>query len=112
MLSDVVVLGVGARSHIGLDALQTTLAVRASKLRPRACHMIDRHGEAIAMCRLPSISDHVQGLPRFVALAIPPLIQATFAWRREHESRGIEPAPLKKRSRCAPYRWFLRLSEI
>lgn len=92
MLPDVVVLGVGARSHINLDALQVTLAARANKMRPRESHMIDRHGEPIGTCRLASLSDAEQGLPRFVGLAVPALVQATFAWRKELEARGPLPA--------------------
>ena len=92
---DVVILGVGARSHVGLDALQTTLATRANKMRVRESHMIDRQGEPIGTCRLESISDAVQGLPRFVALAVPPLVQATFAWRKLLSARGpIPPLPV------------------
>jgi len=76
-----VVVGVGARTHAGLNALQATLATRASKMRPRESHLVDRHGEPISMCRIPSIGDDVMGLHRFVALGAPALMQATWPWR-------------------------------
>jgi 3-oxoacyl-[acyl-carrier-protein] synthase I len=88
------IVGVGARSAIGLDALQTTLAVRANKTVIRASHMIDRHGEPIGTARLACIDDAVQRLPRYIALAAPPLVQATFAWRHQYASRGEAAPPL------------------
>jgi 3-oxoacyl-[acyl-carrier-protein] synthase I len=74
---DTVICGVGARTHAGLNAMQAMLATRANKMRPRASHLIGRHGEAMGMCRLASIADNVQGLERFVALARPGFIQAS-----------------------------------
>ena len=78
--SDVVIVGIGARAPTGMNALQVTMTSRAKKSFPRACHMIDRVGEPIGMCRLGSIGDDVMGLPRFVALAAPAAIQASYAW--------------------------------
>ncbi len=85
---DHVVVGVGARTHAGLNALQATLATRASKMRPRESHLIDRHGEPVSMCRLPSIGDDVMGLHRFVALGAPALMQATWTWRERYVRLG------------------------
>ncbi len=93
---DIVVCGVGARTHAGLTALQATLAVRAGKMRPRASHLSDRHGEPIAVCRVASIGDDVQGLSRFVALASAPMIQATHAARSADGTlqRATPPLPV------------------
>jgi 3-oxoacyl-[acyl-carrier-protein] synthase-1 len=88
-----VVIGVGARTHAGLTALQATLATRAGKMRPRESHLVDRHGEPISMCRLPSIADDVSGLHRFVALGAPALMQATWP-RRERQTRLGQAMPV------------------
>ncbi len=86
--ADAVVVGVGARSHNGLTALQVTMSVRAGKLEPRESHIIDRHGERVGVCRLMSIGDRVQGLDRFVALGAPALRQAVFPWLDMFAQRG------------------------
>ena len=80
MSSDVVIAGVGARTHAGLTALQVTMMSRAGKSFPRESHVRDRAGAAIATCRLASIADNVQGLQRFVALGAAPLAQAAQPW--------------------------------
>ncbi len=92
--SDVIVCGLGARTHAGLTALQAMLAVRAGKMRPRPSHLSDRHGEAIAVCRVASIADNVQGLARLVALACAPMIQATHAVRSTDAMLNRASAPL------------------
>ena len=56
------------------------MGVRAGKLDPRVCHMIDRAGDAIGTSRLASIGDQVMGLDRFVALGGPPMTQAAYPW--------------------------------
>jgi 3-oxoacyl-[acyl-carrier-protein] synthase-1 len=89
-----VVVGVGARTHAGLNALQVTLATRANKMRPRESHLVDRHGEPVSMCRLASIGDDVMGLHRFVALGAPALMQATWPWRENHLRSGHAASPL------------------
>jgi 3-oxoacyl-[acyl-carrier-protein] synthase-1 len=92
MSRDVVVVGVGARTHTGLNALQATLAVRAGKLLPTPCHIRDRHGDEIGFCCAP-IDERIKGLMRFVALAVPPLIHATREWAAvERAQRGAPPA--------------------
>jgi 3-oxoacyl-[acyl-carrier-protein] synthase-1 len=73
------VLGVGARAATGLDALQVTMSERADRLRVRGSHMLDRAGEPIGVCRLPSIGDATQGIDRLLALAAPALVQAARA---------------------------------
>lgn len=91
-----VIVGVGARSHAGLNAEQVTLATRAGKMRPRESHLVDRHGEPVSMCRLPSIGDDVMGLQRFVALGAPALMQASWPWRENHVRSGhvVPPLPI------------------
>lgn len=56
------------------------MGVRAGKLDPRACHMIDRAGEPIGTARLASIGDQVMGVDRFVALGGPPMTQAAYPY--------------------------------
>ncbi|WP_437603809.1 beta-ketoacyl synthase N-terminal-like domain-containing protein [Sorangium sp. So ce590] len=92
--SDVVVVGVGARAPSGLTALQVTMSVRALKMDPRESHLIDRHGEPMVMCRLPSIDDEVMGVDRFVALGGPALTQAAFAWLAAERRNGRTARPL------------------
>ncbi len=90
---DVVIVGVGARTHAGLNALQATLAVRAGRVLPTPCHMRDRRGDEIGFCRAP-IDERVKGLMRFVALAGPPLIHATRDWVNRERARGGAPVAL------------------
>jgi 3-oxoacyl-[acyl-carrier-protein] synthase-1 len=95
-VSDAVIVGVGARAPLGLTALQVTMSVRAGKMDPRDSYLIDRAGAPIAMCRLPSIGDHVMGVGRFVALGGPALTQAAFPWLSAEQKRGqsVRPLPL------------------
>jgi 3-oxoacyl-[acyl-carrier-protein] synthase-1 len=93
MTRDVVIVGVGARTHAGLNALQATLAVRAGKILPRPCHMRDRKGDEIGFCQAP-IDERVKGLMRFVALAAPPLIHATRDWVARERARAGPPQAL------------------
>lgn len=90
---DVVVAGVGARTPFGLTALQATMSARADRFAPRESHMIDRHGEPIAMPRLASIGDHVTGLPRFVGLGGPSLTQAAHPYLAA-AGQGASPLPV------------------
>lgn len=95
-VSDAVIVGVGARAPLGLTALQVTMSVRAGKMDPRDTYLIDRAGAPMAMCRLPSIGDHVMGLERFVALGGSALTQAAFPWLSAEQKRGpsVRPLPL------------------
>lgn len=91
-----VIVGLGARTHAGLNAQQVTLATRAGKMRPRESHLVDRHGEPVSTCRMPSIADDVMGLQRFVALGAPALMQASWPWRENHVrfGRSVPPLPI------------------
>ncbi|KYF68173.1 hypothetical protein BE11_36360 [Sorangium cellulosum] len=95
-ISDVVIVGVGARAPNGLTALQVAMSVRALKMDPRVSHLVDRHGEPMAMCRLPSVGDNVMGVDRLVALGGPALTQAAFAWlaAERRSGRTVRPLPV------------------
>jgi len=88
------VVGVGARTHTGMTALQAVLSIRANKMVPRESHIVDAGGAPIATCRLASIADNVQGLERFLALAAPALVQACHPWLALERIRFGEPRPL------------------
>jgi 3-oxoacyl-[acyl-carrier-protein] synthase-1 len=86
---EAMVVGVGARAHNGLSALQVAMSCRAGLMDPQESHMIDRHGEPIAMCRIMTVSDRVQGMARFVALAAPALAEALEPWRQAEAARRV-----------------------
>ncbi|AGP36435.1 beta-ketoacyl synthase N-terminal-like domain-containing protein [Sorangium cellulosum] len=94
--ADAVLVGVGARAPCGLTALQIAMSVRALKMDPRPCHMVDKNGESIATARLPSIGDDVIGLDRFLALGGAALAQATYPFRSVQEQRraGLPALPV------------------
>ncbi|WP_437708914.1 beta-ketoacyl synthase N-terminal-like domain-containing protein [Sorangium sp. So ce448] len=92
--AEAVIVGAGARAPNGLTALQVTMSVRALKMDPRASHLIDRAGEPMVTCRLPSIGDHVMGLDRLVALGGPALTQAAFPWLSAERQRRRAARPL------------------
>jgi 3-oxoacyl-[acyl-carrier-protein] synthase-1 len=92
--SQVVVVGVGARAHTGLSALQVTLAARAHKMRPRESHILHKDGTPIGLCRLGSISDATFGLERFAALGAPSLVQACYPWADTQRTRLGHVPPL------------------
>ena len=92
--SDAVVVGVGARTHTGMTALQAVMAIRANKMVPRESHIVDAAGNPVGTCRLPSIADNVQGFDRFVALAVPALVQGTHSWLAFERRRTQQPKPL------------------
>jgi 3-oxoacyl-[acyl-carrier-protein] synthase-1 len=70
------IVGVGARTHTGRDALAATMTWRARRSLPRETPMVDRAGEPIGMCRARALPDDLLGLDRFVALAAPALAEA------------------------------------
>lgn len=95
-LTDAVIVGVGARAPNGLTALQVTMALRANKMDPRESYLVDRVGEPMSLCRLPSIGDHIMGLERLVALGGPALTQAAFPWlaAERKKSQNVKPLPV------------------
>lgn len=89
-----VIIGVGARTIGGLTAQQVTMSARSGRFLLRESHLIDRHGEPMTVARLPSIGDQSAGLPRFVALGAPALLQALFPWREWVSRQGMTESPL------------------
>jgi 3-oxoacyl-[acyl-carrier-protein] synthase-1 len=77
--AEVVVVGLGARTATGLTALSAAMTSRAGKSTPRECHMVDRTGAPIAMCRLATIGDDVLGAARLLPMAAPALREAAEA---------------------------------
>lgn len=94
--SNFVIAGVGARTCIGLDALQTTMGIRAEVLRPSETRFVDPKGEPVGMCCVACLDPLVTGAERLVALARPVMLEATAPWRRlEQAKRGaVSPMPL------------------
>ncbi len=70
------------------------MAIRASKMRPRESHMIDKRGDHMANCRVESIGDNVFGLERFVALGAPPLREAASVHLEQVSARYGVTSPL------------------
>ena len=68
----VCVVGVGARTAIGLTAPASAAAVRAG-IAGFADHpyMIDQNGDPFVVARAPYLSDDVVGAERFIELALP-----------------------------------------
>ncbi len=84
---DCVVVGVGARTCIGLDALQTTLGIRAELLRPADTRFVDKDGDLVGMCCVRCLSTAETGAKRLIALAAPAMQEAARSWRRVEEAR-------------------------
>ncbi len=79
MTSKPVVLSVGARSPLGLSALQTSLVWRAGKLAPFPLPWLDKRGTPASSVRARCVGDDVVGASRLVALAAPALRDAARA---------------------------------
>ena len=71
-----VVVGVGARTAIGLTAMQTTFLLRASAYGMREAPLADENGDPVTMCFLPTIDPQLVGAPRAVRLAVPAVLEA------------------------------------
>jgi 3-oxoacyl-[acyl-carrier-protein] synthase I len=71
-----VILGVGARSPLGLSALQVTMSARALRLEPRSTDFRDRKGYWIGAARAECLDDAMVGWERFAALGAPALREA------------------------------------
>jgi 3-oxoacyl-[acyl-carrier-protein] synthase-1 len=71
------VAGIGARTPFGLDARQTTLALRASMFAPRPSPWrSQRADQVLGSHRSAAIDDAVEGGERLFALALPALSEA------------------------------------
>lgn len=73
-----VILGVGARSPLGLSALQVAMNARALRLEPRSSDFQDRKGYLIGAARAECLADDIVGWERFAALGAPALREAAF----------------------------------
>ncbi|MEP7120931.1 MAG: hypothetical protein ABJE95_08485 [Byssovorax sp.] len=71
-----VILGLGARSPLGLNALQVAMNGRAQRLEPRSSDFQDRKGYLIGAARAECLDDSVVGWERFAALGAPALREA------------------------------------
>lgn len=67
---------VGARSPLGLDALQTAMAVRAGLLEPRSTDLLDKRKNRIGCVRARWLADDLFGVERWLELAGPALAEA------------------------------------
>ncbi|MBK8259159.1 MAG: hypothetical protein IPK82_41695 [Polyangiaceae bacterium] len=70
------VVGFGARTSLGLNAVQTAMLVRARQGKPRAIRFRDRHERPAGMCICPAISPDLTGFDRLTALLAPALVEA------------------------------------
>jgi 3-oxoacyl-[acyl-carrier-protein] synthase-1 len=70
------IVGVGARSPLGLDARGVALAHRAQKLAPRRLILRDQSGSSYGTARAACIDDEVFGFERIVELGGPPLAES------------------------------------
>lgn len=71
------ILALGARSPLGLSALQVAMCARAQKLEPRSTEFMDRKNYRIGAARSVALSDELHGFDRFVALGAPALREAS-----------------------------------
>jgi 3-oxoacyl-[acyl-carrier-protein] synthase I len=75
-VSAAVIVGVGARTAIGLGAAQTAFLYRASAYGMREAPLADENGEPVTLCYLPTIDPRLTGAARAVKLAVPALEEA------------------------------------
>ena len=77
MTPSAVVVSVGARTPIGLSAIETGFAYRAASVGMREAPLVEEEGgDPITMCFLPTIDPLLTGADRAAALAIPALDEA------------------------------------
>lgn len=94
-MTQAVILGVGARSSLGLDAAQTMFSLRVGLPAMREAPLVDEEGERITMCFLPTIDPHVTGPARGFELAHPALAEAL------RPISGFHKVPLRVRMALA-----------
>lgn len=77
MTPSAVVVSVGARSPIGLSAVETGFAYRAAAVGMREAPLTEEDGgDGVTMCFLPTIDPLLTGAERAVKLALPALDEA------------------------------------
>ena len=75
-MSSVVVVGVGAKTVVGLDARQTGFLLRAGLPAMAEAPLVGADGEAITMAFIPTLDGALVGAERLSALARAPLEEA------------------------------------
>ena len=70
------IASVGARTSVGLDALQTAMLFRAGACGMRQAPLLDTDGEPVTMCFVPTLDPLLTGWERAVKLALPALEEA------------------------------------
>ncbi|APR88055.1 3-oxoacyl-(acyl-carrier-protein) synthase [Minicystis rosea] len=75
-MNDVVVVSVGARSAVGLNARQTGFLLRAGYPAMAEAPLANDAGEPITMAFLPTLDGHLVGAERLAALACAPFEEA------------------------------------
>ena len=84
MTPSAVVVSVGARTPLGLSAIETGFAYRAAAVGMREAPLCEEDGgDGVTMCFLPTIDPLLTGADRAVKLALPALDEAI---------RGVGPA--------------------
>ncbi|MFO0585961.1 MAG: hypothetical protein U0441_00405 [Polyangiaceae bacterium] len=77
MTPSAVVVSVGARTPIGLSAVETGFAYRAASVGMREAPLVEEEGgDPVTMCFLPTIDPLLTGADRAVHLALPALDEA------------------------------------
>ena len=75
------VVGVGARTPVGLNALQTAMLLRAGAAGMAQAPFADADGDPVTMCVQPVVDARLTGWERGAALALPALDEAAGALR-------------------------------
>jgi 3-oxoacyl-[acyl-carrier-protein] synthase I len=87
------IAGVGARTAVGLDAPSSAAAVRAGIAGfTEHPELVDERGEPLVVARDPELAADIQGIQRFLDLALPAALEA-LAPLREWKGR-IPPLPV------------------
>lgn len=73
---DTVITSVGARTAVGLDAMQTGFLLRAGALGIREASLLDNEEERTTFCHTGMLPPHLLGVERLLALAVPALGEA------------------------------------
>jgi len=75
-MSDVVIVSVGAKTAVGLNARQTGFLLRAGYPAMAEAPLANAAGEAISMAFLPTLDGRLVGAERLAALALAPFEEA------------------------------------
>ncbi|MEZ4311716.1 MAG: beta-ketoacyl synthase N-terminal-like domain-containing protein [Polyangiaceae bacterium] len=80
-MSELSIVGVGARTAVGLNALQTGFLLRAGFPAMTESPLADAAGEPVTMAFVPTLDGRLTGAKRLLALARHPFIEAMEAVR-------------------------------